>query len=436
MARAGGGVMTRATGPTDARARIVALDFVRGFAVLGILLANITAFAQSDLAYYWPPAMPGGATRGDELIWLAQLVLVDGKFRGLFTLLFGAGMALFADRAAQPGSATGRQITRLLWLGLFGLLHFYLLFTGDILFVYAIGGLVALLALDWEAGKLFYVGCGWALIGAALSLSSYAPSALAEMSPALFDPFAQQSLADYAQARIAEASALLSVHSDGSFWQIVHYRLVENSADLIHYAESALLETAPLILIGMGLYRCGLFHSADLRRRWRVWAWVGLLLGSALNFAAGLFLLRQGFPLFQTQAAYFGLLALTNLPVLPAAMLLLTDWSMAIRASWLHDRLVAAGRMAFSNYIGTSLVMVLIFQGWAGGLAGTMHRTELLLIVALGWALMLTFSRLWLARFRYGPLEWMWRCLTYGQFFANRLAETYAADVRDQDTIQ
>jgi uncharacterized protein len=76
--------------------------------------------------------------------------------------------------------------------------------------------------------------------------------------------------------------------------------------------------------------------------------------------------------------------------------------------------------MALSNYVGTSLVMVLVFQGWAGGLYGTMHRAELLVVVLLGWALMLTFSRAWLARYRQGPLEWLWRCLTYWQCFPLR----------------
>ena len=76
--------------------------------------------------------------------------------------------------------------------------------------------------------------------------------------------------------------------------------------------------------------------------------------------------------------------------------------------------------MAFSNYIGGSAVMMLIFHGWAGGLWGQFHRDGLLAFVLLGWVLMLAWSKPWLERFRYGPLEWLWRCLTYGKRFPFR----------------
>lgn len=408
------------SGPIGKRQRIDSLDIVRGFAMLGILLANITAFAQSDLAYYWPPAMPGGASEGDKWVWLAQFVLVDGKFRALFAMLFGAGLALFAARCDGEGRGLVLQARRLIWLALFGLLHFYLLFTGDILFSYAVAGLIAMLMLPWEARQLLYIGCGWAIVGAFISLSNFAGPALVEMQPHLASPDTVDALSAYALDRLGEARTQLAVHSGESLWALLLYRWEDHSGDLWIFLVNALTETVPLMLIGMGLYRAGLFTDGELRRRWRRAAWLALGAGAIANLAVGLLVMRSGFPLLQTQAAFFGLLAIANLPMLPALMLLLTDWAAASRDSWLGERLANVGRMAFSNYIGTSLVMVLIFQGWAGGLAGTMHRVELLLIVALGWALMLTFSRLWLARLRMGPLEWLWRCLTYGRLFAIR----------------
>jgi uncharacterized protein len=99
-----------------------------------------------------------------------------------------------------------------------------------------------------------------------------------------------------------------------------------------------------------------------------------------------------------------------------AALLVL--WAPGASGTWLGSRFVAAGRMAFSNYAGTSLVMMFVFQGWAGGLYGTPHRIDLSGFVLLAWALMLAWSKPWLDRFRYGPLEWLWRCLTYGRIFA------------------
>src|SRR5690606_8906573 len=109
-----------------------------------------------------------------------------------------------------------------------------------------------------------------------------------------------------------------------------------------------------------------------------------------------------------------------HLPMILGLAALLALWTPAATRNRLGLRFVAAGRMAFSNYLGTSLVMMLVFQGWAGGLFGQLHRGALLVFVVLGWLLMLGWSSPWLARFRYGPLEWLWRCLTYGKTFPIR----------------
>src|SRR5690606_32628768 len=151
--------------PVASDERIVSLDFIRGIAVLGILFANITAFGHPMLAYFWPAALPGGGTEADGWVWLFQFVFVDGKFRGLFTLLFGAGMYLFMERVWARGGSQGVQGRRLFWLMLFGLAHFYLLFVGDILFLYAVSGFAALVALRWAAGTQLWVGLLWYVAG-------------------------------------------------------------------------------------------------------------------------------------------------------------------------------------------------------------------------------------------------------------------------------
>jgi len=393
--------------------------------VLGILLANITAFSHPGLAYYWPPALPGGAQGADGWIWLGQFVLVDGKFRGLFTILFGAGMLLFIERVDAGGRDGGGmlQLRRLAWLALFGVLHFYLLFTGDILWSYASSGVLCLLCLHLRCWQLLGAGIAGSLLGGLLLLSSFAPSALIElqalnggMAPAGW-PELQEFWAD----KLLELGGETAAMGGQSFPALLQYRWEEDTWRLGLTISHNFFETIPLVLLGMGLFRAGVFTDAALRRRYRLLAWAGVVLGAGLNLAAGLHLLRAGFPPYQTQAAFFGLLPLFNLPLLLGAAVLLTDWAMAIRGGWLGERLALAGRMALSNYIGTSLVMALLFQGWAGGLFGTMHRAELLLVVVLGWAMMLTFSRLWLARYRHGPLEWLWRCLTYWRLFPNRI---------------
>ncbi|MEL1249397.1 DUF418 domain-containing protein [Aurantiacibacter gilvus] len=398
--------------------RIEALDFIRGFAILGILLANIVAFSNNGLAYFWPPALPGGASESDSWIWLAQLVLVDGKMRGLFALLFGAGLVLFTERKQGQTDGARLQARRLFWLAMFGMAHYALLFGGDILFMYAAAGFVALMGVHGTARGTLLAGIVWLVAAGALSASELANLALIEYNTVgeAAHP-ARAVIEEFWRGRIAENMIEAEVYADGSYAQVVGLRVSEGGDELLRQLTLIFYETIPQLLIGIGLFKAGLFTDADLRARWRPVAWLGIVIGLALLLAAGLFVSQRGFPPYQTQFVFFGVATLANLPILLGAVLLLTDFAAKANDSWLGERLRQAGRMAFSNYIGMSLVMMLIFQGWAGGMYGEYHRAYLLLFVLLGWALMLTFSRVWLAKFRYGPLEWLWRCLTYWRLF-------------------
>jgi uncharacterized protein len=400
--------------------RLPSLDLLRGIAVLGILLANITAFAHVDLAYHWPPALPGGGTEVDRMVWLAQFVLVDGKLRGLFTLLFGAGLVLFIERAGGEERAIFLQLRRLGWLALFGALHFYLLFRGDILFGYACGGLVALMFVRLSGERLLALGLIWALVGGAFQVLAYLTPALIELGS---DPAAANVMGyyrEYWQGQLAEAAEQATLMTGGSYGEILRYRVVEESSLLANYARYALFETIPLMLLGMGLYRCGIYAPAEGRTPACALAWGAVVAGLALNLGLGLWVWSHGFGPFTTMLAFFGVANLTNLPLLLGGTWLLAHWAARPHDSWLAERLGQAGRMALSNYVGTSLVMVLLFHGWAGGLFGQLGRLELLVVVVLGWLLMLRFSHLWLARYRQGPFEWLWRCLTYWRRFPLR----------------
>lgn len=415
--------------------RLLALDLIRGIAVLGILLANITAFSNPDLAYWWPGALPGGGNAADGWVWLAQFVLIDGKLRALFTLLFGAGLVLFDQNQQQRHSASEARATmlqarRLGWLALFGLLHFAFLFEGDILFSYAVGGMACLFALRLSTERLLGTGIVWLVVAGVLQLLPWIGPAMAEAGRGVAEPRTAeylQVLDRSWQAQLAEAAAQKQVMTGDSYLAVLRYRLEVQAGDLAGYFTWAFLETVPLIMLGMAAMRMGLFAPAaqgDAPHRSRL-PWSLVILGLALNVLSGLLVMQHQFTPYVTQAVVFGTAPLTNLLLIAGLAVLLARW--AVRVSdktdpgWLVERLVLAGRMAFSNYIGTSAVMMLLFHGWAGGLYGTMHRVDLLLVVLFGWALMIGFSRLWLSRFRYGPLEWVWRCLTYGRLFPNRL---------------
>jgi len=416
--------MTDTTATSEAAplagARLASLDFTRGVAVAGILLANIVGFGQPLLAYMWPGGFLTAPEPSDKWLWLAQFVLVDGKLRGLFTLLFGAGMVLFMDRAWARGQTRALQTRRLLILLLFGLAHYFLLWRGDILTGYAICGLAALWALRWPAHAQMSVGViGYALGAIAQSFAHWM------LWAATNGPLAGR--ADYAGVRAAAASMLSSERADaaaetaliihGNWADLVAHSFAHHRWDWLIGLESGWTETLPLMLIGMALYRFGLFDGRIDPREQRRWGWIGLMAGAAATLALGLWAVAEGLTYTGTLFAFLGPQAFARLPMVIALAALLALWGPRA-TGWLGSRFAAAGRMAFSNYLGTSLAMVLVFHQAA--LFGTLDRPRLYLVALLGCAVMLAWSKPWLARFRYGPLEWLWRCLTYGKRFPFR----------------
>lgn len=413
--------------------RLLSLDFIRGLAVMGILFSNITAFAHPTLAYSWPGALPAGGNTADGWVWLFQFVLVDGKFRGLFTLLFGAGICLFSERLQAGGLDDRVQMRRLFWLLIFGLLHFVLLFSGDVLTLYAMSGFFLLPMLHWSARRQLWAGLAWYLAGTLLMCAAMASPAMLEASPQLQAESALRWHAlDHAwQDNVAEADRELQVVQSGSFAAIIQFRVAEHLGALLQTPWLAVMETIPMMLIGIALYRMGFFarpltgpptgqSTGQPTRQRHLLAWLGLIGGALATLPLGLWVMAERFPPFLNDLAMFGLSAFPRLPMVIGAAALLVWLTPAVQDSWLGGRVIAVGRMAFSNYIGTSLVMVLLFQVWAVDRFGALHRIDLLGYVGMGWLLMLGWSEPWLRRCRHGPLEWLWRCLTYGKLLPFR----------------
>ena len=405
LRRGDGGVALDHAEVEAAPNRLIALDFVRGIAVLGILLLNIVGFAWPEIVYVSPRAPTAPVSPANDWTYMAMFVLADGKFRGLFSLLFGASLLLFverADAAGRDGEALQRR--RLGWLALFGLLHFYLLWWGDILFIYAVCGFFALALRHLTPRAL----TGWALAiyaGGVLAMGSLT-------AIAAFDPAAGAEIVrDYAREASAEIPVMLAPWGDH-----VAYTFRDNGADPLIGVALTWFETIPLMLIGMALFKAGLFAGAWNPTRLRRWAAWGIGGGLALTLPLAWWLWREAFALPLTLFVWLGPAAIGRLASIVGYVVVAVILARSLAASALGERLVACGRMAFSNYLGTTLVMTFIFHGWGLGLYARFDRLELLGFVALGWALILASSKPWLARFRYGPLEWLWRGLTYGRF--------------------
>lgn len=389
---------------------------------MGIVFANVAAFGQPFSASFYPAAFLTPAQAVDEWLWLAQLVLIDGKMRGLFTVLFGAGLVLFLERVWARGAGAGLQLRRLFWLLMFGLAHHVLLWRGDILVAYAVAGAIALPFAGWSGRRLLAFGLIAFAAGALISTAMYGFLAAAATPQPAADP---QLAAMHAGLAVEEEAARQHelaegrVIAEGDYLQFVAGNLAGLPDSFGFSLALLLLETVPLVIVGMALYKAGFFTGGLDRRRMLAGSIAGVAAGAVVTLIGGLWEIDRGLTYWSSLSAVAGWSAFPRLPMIIglAGLLVLLNGH---AKGWFGAGLRAAGRAAFTNYIGTSIVMLWIFHGFGLGLFGQLNRAELYLVALVTAAAMLLWSQWWLARFRYGPLEWLWRCLTYGRIFALR----------------
>jgi uncharacterized protein len=398
---------------TSAPIRHISLDALRGFAVMGILAMNIIGFAMPEWAYV-SPGVYGGETLIDRISWFFSFVFIDGKMRGLFSLLFGASMMLIIERAeAKQQSAARIHYSRMVWLALFGLAHYFYLWFGDILFTYAMVGCLAFLMHSWEPRRLIK----WALIVYTLGFVLWAAqfgslqflqwaAAQPGADPDIIRNYNEVMASDDFNTNIAKDLAL----HRGSWAGIFADKAAEWWAPFIAVLQ-AITETLPLMMLGMAMKKNGFltgdWADADYRR------WVKRLLPAGLLLSAGMaaFAWATNFNLVHVIANFiaWGHWPRLMLTIAYAALLIL--WIKRLQGTAFLARVAAAGQAAFTNYLGTTIVMTTIFYGYGLGLYGTISRPALWLFVFGAWAVMLLWSKPWLARYHYGPLEWLWRSL-------------------------
>lgn len=411
------------SGRTD---RIVTLDAIRGVAVIGILLMNIISFSMPMAAYINPnawPEMAGGVRFADDAAYALSFIFVDGKMRGLFSLLFGASMVLVLDRAEARDQNGGKvHFARMLSLFLIGLFHMYFIWHGDILTLYAMCGMIVFLFLDKSPGTLIKIGIGcivfafimWALIGFAAIGADYVPipqDHLSKDSAAEMDSL-RSMLGRDAAAQMKEVIAMR-----GDYAEIFRYRAAKLAAPMGQFVMAG-AETVGLMAIGAALMRQGFFsgQADDAHAVWsrarlqRLIVRVAPVSIIALAVMVGA-LWYYGFPAGFTFAAATGFSLPFDYLLAIAYAGLLVLWVSANQETALVQRLAAAGRAAFTNYLGTSVVMTTIFYGYGLGLFGKVGRAEVYLFVVGAAIMMLAWSQPWLKRFHYGPMEWLWRSL-------------------------
>lgn len=404
---------------TMASTRYESLDAIRGVAVMGILAMNIVAFALPFSAYVNPLA--GGPIGDLDLAtWFFNFVFIDSKMRGLFSMLFGASTLLVIQSAAASGrSAAGAHYPRMVWLAIFGLIHFYFIWFGDILFLYAICGLLLFAFRNLPVRGLLLWAGAFLVVGIGFLAFGWLMFALGEAGKLPVEAAAQMQ-GDLAQLNADMGPNAATYAKDvtlhlGSYGGIVAEKLGERLSEPFVSALMFLCETMGLMLIGMALFKSHMLTGEWAAARYRKWALTGFLIGIPPLVGLGWYQYSSGFSAVSTFGASLSLSVPFDIAMTVgwAALIMLLIQTAA--SDGVRMRLAATGRMAFTNYLVTSIVMTSIFYGYGIGLFGSVGRTALYLFCFGMWAAMLLWSKPWLARFQYGPLEWLWRSLSRWQ---------------------
>lgn len=359
------------SGPVSERARIISLDLIRGVAVLGILLMNAVSFKLGSVPYFNLSA-GGSETWLDWAVGIFGEIFIDQKFMGLFSLLFGAGMMIFTERAEVKGiqPALISLWRNALLLGI-GVLHF-LLWEGDVLMLYAISSAIVVLLRKLHPKLLV-------IIGVAVFVLSMGGDIVAQL--------------------IANTSGV----SFGGIWTLTE----QNIDALISFGY--LLRALGMILIGAGLYKVGFMNGGMPTENYRRIAATGLVIGLSL---ATVGVVVAAVNDYSRGVEFIGRVpnTLGTIPASLGYMSLIILWN-ARANSWLKNRLLAVGRMALTNYLTQTILGVLILTMLLEDI--TVNRTGILLFVLAVWALQIWWSQAWLSRFLFGPAEWLWRVATY-----------------------
>jgi uncharacterized protein len=418
------------TAPTTDRERIFALDVLRGIAVLGILLMNITAFGMPG--GYSDPTNFGGADGVNLYTWIVTSVVFEGTMRGLFTILFGAGVVLYTSRLERAGvglHSADLYFRRNIWLIIFGLVNAYvLLWNGDILFYYGVVALFLYVFRNLSARTLLRMAipllCVQSVAGTLLYMDFQQTQAQALQAQALVaegrtitkdqqdtiddykEELGHQKLTPEKAAKTIKAiqGGYASAFGKESQWSF--------ESETEYFYETGFWECLGMMLLGMALMKSGALTAQwSAASYWRMLA-VGWTVGFAVNGLELASQLRSGFEVSTMMTAGYITYDLGRIPLTLghlAFIMLLVKGRVFHRAMRV---LAAAGQMALTNYLAQSVICLFLFTGAGLALYGQLERHQLYYVVFAIWAVQLAWSLWWLARFRFGPMEWLWRSLT------------------------
>ena len=422
------------TQPVASADRIKSIDTIRGFALLGILLMNIPSFAMNwD---YWYYILKGPQSGYDYLTFAGVEIFFDGTMRGLFSMLFGAGMVLFmTNKKEVPGQPTVAEYyyRRLLWLVFFGLINaFVFLWMGDILFYYGLFGMILfafrklspkwLLIIGLTIVSLGMIKSNWRYAETKEKRSQYLEAMAAKKENKKLTAEQQTAIGAWTNIENSQkpdtAQTNLNLRTMRSgYGAIFTYFIPINAADEAGGVYNGIYDMLAMMFIGMALYGWGFFSNKLSTSTYVMW----LLIGYGIGIPIGYELCKLDFSSYGHWGAFvdrwrvspFLFTEFRRIPITIGHASLLMLLFQSGRVSWLLKALAAVGQMAFTNYLMQSIICTLFFFGYGLGYYGHLHLHQIYYVVAAVWLFQMIFSVIWLKYFRFGPFEWVWRSLTY-----------------------
>jgi len=423
---------TNQLGPVTGAERIRSLDVLRGVALLGILLMNITGFGLVFWAYV-DPTIQGGSEGYNLYAWVMNNMFFEGTMRAMFSMLFGVGMVLMTSRMINKGG--GIEVAdiyyrRTIWLLIFGVIHGYIiLWTGDILFAYGLYGLFLFPFRNTSPKKLIMAAAILTLIGVALASYGYSKD--------------MKHLEQYTKAQSYENESDIpeDIKEGKEAWEALVTEMKTPEEKVLEDTESMhkgyfdiVLFLAPvnrfmqstfnydynpwdilaMMLLGIALYKLRVITAELSYKSYLIMMVVGYGIGLSVNYYETMLILNDNFsvPSFHKAGRTY---AIGRIAVSFGHIGLVMIFCKLNIIVFLKNALAAVGRMALTNYIMHSVICAIIFTGVGFSMFGKLQRYELYYVVVSIWIFQLIVSPIWLKYYRFGPLEWMWRSLTYKQ---------------------
>lgn len=420
--------------PVREQERIVILDSLRGIAILGILLMNIPLFALPEVVARDPSLLHEQGTV-NYTIWYLVNWIPEGTQRALFSMLFGAGILLFVGGKEKKGGGmlpADYFFRRQLWLMIFSLIDvFILLWFGDILLDYALLGMIMFAFRNLPPRRLLF-GAAFCFVfmlarenrdlylnkekiylgekAAAIDTTKTKLTFLQQEQLAAMKAFHEKNTVA-AKLKNREESVLRTTESYKTLYE---YRTGEYLDSLVHYLFFNLWDVLLFMFLGMAFFKLGILTGQASVKTYAFMCVIGLGLGLTISYLRLQPIINTGFNRYEyTRQASFSFYELSrsfrSIGLLGLIMLLYKSGIF----KWFFSLFRPVGQMAFTNYLMQSLICGLLFYGVGWGWYGHLERYEIYIVVAAIWMVQIIYSHLWLHYFRFGPLEWAWRSLTY-----------------------